>query len=90
MEMLNERIQDLDESLVVNVHEVHHVFTHDKVSKATGPDGISNKVLRLCSHQLAWYLHVFINQSWIMVSFPKIGNVELSFRYQKLNTPCEV
>ena len=52
-ELLNSKAKESSNDLLVNVHDVRNLFARAKVNKAYGPDGISNKVLRVCSQQLA-------------------------------------
>lgn len=72
VQLKKNKIEEFDNSLTVhvNVNEVGDVFAHSNVKKASGPDGIPNKVLDLCNQQLASIfscsLIVFLIVEWFL------------------------
>ena len=64
--------------LVINPREVLDILIILPLGKASGPDGISNRVLRECAHQIARPLCKLFNQSLNFGKVPvlwKISNV---------------
>ena len=61
----------LTDNVTINEADVRNVFSGLKLNKAVGPDGISNRILKSCSHQLANVLTSIFQMTLDEGSIPK-------------------
>jgi len=57
--------------LSIDVHGMHKLLTQLKVSKASGPDGLPNRVLKELANQLAPVLTILFQQSIEINTLPE-------------------
>ena len=89
---LPDRVGDTLESVYVSELEVYKILKCLKVKKASGPDSISNRILKECALSLAGPLHKLYNYSFSSGEFPitwKLSNTcpihKTAERYIKTN-----
>ena len=58
-------------SLVITSLEVESVMKRLPLEKAVGSDGINNRSIQECSHELSHLLYFLINHSLSLAIFPK-------------------
>ena len=65
-------LDDEDNYFEIEPHEVNKYFSKLKSNKASGPDGLSPKILKLCSHQLSYIYCTIFNMSLNACKIPTI------------------
>ena len=56
--------------IVVTEQTIHNIMTNLNTDKATGPDGISNMILKHCAQSLCVPLNIVANKSFASSTFP--------------------
>ena len=63
---------NVDDSFVIEQYEVDKCFSKLKSNKASGPDGLSPKILKLCSKQLSYIYCTIFNMSLNICKIPTL------------------
>ena len=85
-----ENSSDSTLSTQIAEQDVQNVFAKAKVRKATGPDGVSNRMLKLCSQQLAYVfscIYQFVLDSAVI---PQIWKTSAIIPVPKISKPKEL
>ena len=90
LELLHTKVRESDDDVVVNINDVRILFARAKAGKATGQDGISNKLLKACSQQLAEVFTAIFQTCLDTGDIPQLWKSSIITPVPKVTKPVEL